>query len=163
MQSALDERNAASERVCVHKRTCPSCRSFAVRQSELVSNLLRLMALDGNLPAWLRTVREVFARWLLEHPDDATLKKLKKRLAEIDAQLEVLGRNEPDAVSDLAREIADEFELPGNPMMLEFLTSAEALLSAYGAAPEKIHELLIQAGWEYAQMVADEGNKRRIQ
>jgi hypothetical protein len=121
------------------------------------------MALDGNLPAWLRTVREVFARWLLEHPDDATLKKLKKRLAEIDAQLEVLGRNEPDAVSDLAREIADEFELPGNPMMLEFLTSAEALLSAYGAAPEKIHELLIQAGWEYAQMVADEGNKRRIQ
>ncbi len=121
------------------------------------------MALDGNVPAWLRTVREIFTKWLLEHPKDATLKKLKKRLAEIDAQLEVLGRKEPDAVSDLAREIADELELPGNPVMLEFLTSAEALLSANGTAPEKIHEFLIQAGWEYALMVAEEGKKHHIQ
>jgi hypothetical protein len=163
VQNALDERDAARERVRAHKRTCPACRPFAVRPSKLVPDLLVLMAVNGNLPAWLRTVREVFARWLLEHPDDATRKKLKKRLAEIDAQLEVLGRKEPDAVSNLAREIADELELPGNPIVLEFLSSAEALLAAHGTAREKIHELLIQAGWEYSLMIAEEGKKHHIQ
>jgi hypothetical protein len=51
--------------------------------------------------------------------------------------LRVLARKEPDAISNLARDVADELELPGNPMMLEFLTGAEALLSAEGTAPEK--------------------------
>jgi hypothetical protein len=120
------------------------------------------MALDDNLPAWLRTVRELIATWLKETPDDATLSKLKKSLAEIDARLKVLGRKEPDAVSNLARAIAGELELPGNPT-LEFLTRAEALLIADGTAPAKINKLLTQAGLEYALMVANEGKKRHIQ
>jgi hypothetical protein len=163
MQDALDERDAARERVYVHNRTCPACGSFAVKSSKLVNNLLVRMALDDDLPAWLRTVREFFATWLKENPDDTTLKKLKKCLAELDARLNVLGRRKPDAVSNLAREIAGELELPGNPMMLEFLTRAEALLIADSTAPEKINKLLTQAGLEYALMVAKEGKKRHIQ
>jgi hypothetical protein len=138
-------------------------RYFAVRPSKLVTDLLVRMALDGDSPSWLRTVRELFAKWLLESPDCTTLKKLEKCLAEIDARLRVLARKEPDAISNLARDVADELELPGNPMMLEFLTGAEALLSADGTAPDKIHELLTQAGLEYALMVAEEGEKRHIQ
>ena len=38
-----------------------------------------------------------------------------------------------------------------------------SLLSADGTAPGKIHELLTQAGLEYALMVAEEGKKRHIQ
>jgi hypothetical protein len=38
--------------------------------------------------------------------------KLKKSLAELDARLNVLGRNKPAAVSHLAWEIAGELELP---------------------------------------------------
>jgi hypothetical protein len=168
-QNALDERDAANRRVRVHERTCPACRgqnrrrSFAARPSRLVTDLLVRMALEGESPAWLRTVRELLAKWLLENPDDATVKKLKKCTAEIDARLEVLGRKEPGAVSNLARDIVDELELPGNPMMLEFLTGAEALLTADGTAPENIRELLTQAGWEYALMLAEEGKKRHIQ
>lgn len=163
MQDALDERDAARERVCVHKRTCAACGSFAVKSSELVNNLLVRMALDDDLPAWLQAVRELFATWLLENPDDTTVKKLKKCLADIDAWLKALGRKEPDPVSNLAREIAGDLELPGNPMMLEFLTRAEALLIADSTAPEKIDNLLTRAGLEYALMVAKEGKKRHIQ
>jgi hypothetical protein len=163
MQNALDQRDAARERVCVHKRTCPACGSFAVKSSSLVDNLLVRMALDDDLPACLRSVGELFAAWLLENPDDTTVKKLKKCLAEIDAWLKVLGRKEPDPVSNLARKIAGNLELPGNPMMLEFLTRAEALLIADSTAPEKIDNLLTRAGLEYALMVAKEGKKRHIQ
>ncbi len=168
-QNALDERDAANDLVRVHKLTCPACkeqrriRSFAAKPSKLVTDLLVRMALDWDSPAWLLTVHELFTKWLLENPDDATLKKLRKCVGEIDTRLKVLRRKEPDAVSNLARDIADELELPCNPMMLEFLTSAEALLSADGTAPEKIHKLLAQAGWEYALMVAEEGRKRDIQ
>ncbi len=168
-QNALDERDAANDLVRVHKQACAACRgqsrrrSFAAKPSKLVTDLLARMALDWDSPAWLRTVRELFAKWLLENPDDATLKKLKKCLREIDAQLKVILRKEQDAVSNLARDIANELELPCNPMMLEFLTHAEALLSADGTATEKMHKMLTQAGWEYALMVAEEGKKRHIQ
>lgn len=105
-----------------------------------------LWALNQGLKLYDELDRHI-AKWLLESPDCITLKKLEKCLAEIDARLRVLARKEPDSSSNLARDVADELELPGNPMMLEFLTGAEALLSADGTAPEKIHELALRPAW----------------
>ena len=86
-------------------------------------------------------------------------------IAEIDARLVVLGKREPPPVniSNRARDVADELDLPGNPMMLEFLSHAEMLLEADGNSPEATYGLMVQAGEEYVTLIVQADARRRIQ
>jgi hypothetical protein len=83
----------------------------------LVNELMERMVLDTESPSRLRTVRAYFAKWSSEWPHDAALRNV---VAAFDARLKRLGKKEPAAgsISNRARDIADELDLPGNALML---------------------------------------------
>jgi hypothetical protein len=80
-------------------------------------------SVDCNHARWklIRAARSRFARWALECPDDTALQNV---VAAIDARLKLLGKKEPVpiTISSRARDVADGLDLPGNLMMLEFLS-----------------------------------------
>jgi hypothetical protein len=122
----------------------------------LVSKLMERMVLDTESPSRLRAARAYFAKWSSEWPHDRGLRDV---VAALDARLKRLGKNEPVVVSisNRARDIADGLDLPGNTLMLEFLSEAEALLNADGYDPEQAHGLMLQAAWEYATLTLESG------
>jgi hypothetical protein len=128
----------------------------------LVNELMERMVLDTDSPSRLRTARAYFAKWSSEWPHDAALQNV---VAALDARLKRLGRKEPAAVfiSNRARDIADEIDLPGNRLMLEFLSEAESLLNADGYNPEQTYGLMVQAAREYATSILQAGARRQIQ
>jgi hypothetical protein len=128
----------------------------------LATDLMRRMVLDAESPARLRAARSRFASWASECPDDTALQNVA---AAIDVRLKLLGRKEPVAVtiSNRARDIADELDLPGNPAMLEFLSEAEILLEADGNDPEHTYDLMVQAGWEFATLILEAAASRQVQ
>jgi hypothetical protein len=128
----------------------------------LVNELMERMVLDTESPSRLRTVRAYFAKWSSEWPHDAALRNV---VAAFDARLKRLGKKEPAAgsISNRARDIADELDLPGNALMLEFLSEAETLLNADGYSPEQTYALMVQAAWEYATLILEAGAQRQMQ
>jgi hypothetical protein len=86
-------------------------------------------------------------------------------LALIDACEKELRKNPGPAVtiSQRARDVADDLDLPGNEIMLDFLSGAEELLRVEGHDPETVYGLMVQAGNEYAAMIVEEVKRRRIQ
>jgi hypothetical protein len=121
---------------------------------KLVSNLMQRMVFDTESPARLRAARVYFAQWSSEWPRDSGLRRM---VAALDARLKCLGKKEPVAVSisHCAREIVDELGLPGNPLMLEFVSEAETLLNADGYTSEQTYGLMVQAAWEYAALILE--------
>ena len=128
----------------------------------LASDLMGRMVLDTESPSRLRAARNRFAKWASESPDDNELQNV---VAAIDARLKFLGKKEPvpATISSRARDIADELDLPGNPVLLEFLSEAEILLEADGYDPEQTYNLMAQAGWEYATLIAEASARRQVQ
>jgi hypothetical protein len=128
----------------------------------LVIDLMERMVLDTESPSRLRAARAYFAKWSSEWPEHTAFRDV---VAALDARLKRLGKKEPVAVSisHRARDIADELDLPGNPLMLEFLSEAESLLNADGYDPDQTYGMMVQAAWEYATLILEAGARRQIQ
>lgn len=118
---------------------------------KLTSGLLGRMILESDSPFRLWKARDRFVAWASEEPQNSVPQML---LAQIEAQLKVVGKKEPRPIhiSTRASDIVDELDLPDDPM-LEFLSEAEILIESDGHDPDKTYELMVQAAWEFMILI----------
>jgi hypothetical protein len=69
----------------------------------------------------------------------------------------------PAPISRRAQDVAEELNLPGNEIMLDFLSGAEIILRVENDDPETVYGLMIQAGREYLDAIAEEFKRRHTQ